>query len=548
MSLCPLIAIFSFEALRVNRSVRFSSLAAVVAMSFVLGTTAPAQAQVTAFRQAVAESVAMDDELAAFYRARDFASIWTGSDEVAQARRNALLGAFADAPLHGLPAEKFDPNALIARLQSAKTAYEQGAMEVELSELFLTYARDVQTGILNPNRVLDAIKREVPVHDRIETLNGFLAADPVQFLRSLAPQSAEYARLMRSKMRLEHQMARGGWGDTVPDATLRPGDAGAAVVALRNRLIAMGYMERSVTATYDATLQAAVQKFQQYNGLTADGVAGGSTIVELNRPIEDRLRSVIVAMERERWLNIPRGERHIWVNLTDFTAKIIDNDIVTFETRSVIGANSDDRQSPEFSDLMEFMVINPSWYVPRSIIVNEYLPRLQADAGAVGHLQVVASNGQVVNRENGFSQYSASSFPFSMRQPPGPSNALGSVKFMFPNRYNIYLHDTPAQNLFAREVRAFSHGCIRLDDPHDFAYALLAKQTSDPVDYFQSRLRTGTETRVDLETPVPVHLDYRTAFTNVDGSLQYRRDIYGRDAVIWNALEREGVAAGGVQG
>jgi murein L,D-transpeptidase YcbB/YkuD len=173
---------------------------------------------------------------------------------------------------------------------------------------------------------------------------------------------------------------------------------------------------------------------------------------------------------------------------------------------------------------------------------------LQADAGAVGHLQVVASNGQVVNRANGFSQYSASSFPFSMRQPPGPSNALGSVKFMFPNRYNIYLHDTPAQNLFAREVRAFSHGCIRLDDPHDFAYALLAKQTSDPVDYFQSRLRTGTETRVDLETPVPVHLDYRTAFTNVDGSLQYRRDIYGRDAVIWNALEREGVAAGGVQG
>jgi L,D-transpeptidase YcbB len=548
MSLCPLIAIFSFEALRVNRSVRFSSLAAVVAMSFVLGTTAPAQAQVTAFRQAVAESVAMDDELAAFYRARDFASIWTGSDEVAQARRNALLGAFADAPLHGLPAEKFDPNALIARLQSAKTAYEQGAMEVELSELFLTYARDVQKGILNPNRVLDAIKREVPVHDRIEILNGFLTADPVQYLRSLAPQSAEYARLMRSKMRLEHQIARGGWGATVPEATLRPGDTGAAVVALRNRLIAMGFMERSVTATYDATLQAAVQKFQEYNGLTADGVAGGSTIVELNRPIEDRLQSVIVAMERERWLNIPRGDRHIWVNLTDFTAKIIDNDIVTFETRSVIGANSDDRQSPEFSDLMEFMVINPSWYVPRSIIVNEYLPRLQADAGAVGHLQVVASNGQVVNRANGFSQYSASSFPFSMRQPPGPSNALGSVKFMFPNRYNIYLHDTPAQNLFAREVRAFSHGCIRLDDPHDFAYALLAKQTSDPVDYFQSRLRTGTETRVDLETPVPVHLDYRTAFTNVDGSLQYRRDIYGRDAVIWDALVREGVAAGGVQG
>ncbi len=526
----------------------FSRLMAATAVAVLLGVTSPAQAQVTAFKQAVAENVALDEELAAFYRERNFESIWTGSDDVAQGRRNALLGAFASAEVHGLPSGRFDPNALIAQLQGARTAYDQGRMEVELTSLFLEYAADIQTGILNPRTVDGDIKRDVPTRDRIETLQGFLSSDPVIFLRELAPQSAEYARLLHAKLRLETLIDEGGWGPTVPASTLRPGDGGPAVVALRNRLIKMGYLGRSVTATYDETIQMAVQNFQSEHGLTADGVAGSGTIDQINLSVEQRLESVIVAMERERWLNIPRGDRHIWVNLTDFTAKIIDNDIVTFETRSVIGANSHDRRSPEFSDTMEFMVINPSWYVPRSIIVNEYLPRLQQNPGAAGQLQIVASSGRVVSRDTDFSQFSASSFPYSMRQPPGPGNALGVVKFMFPNPYNIYLHDTPSQSLFQREVRAFSHGCIRLDDPRDFAYALLARQTDDPVGYFQTRLRSGAETRVDLEIPVPVHLDYRTAFTNVDGSVQYRRDIYGRDARIWDALAREGVAAGGVQG
>jgi murein L,D-transpeptidase YcbB/YkuD len=129
-----------------------------------------------------------------------------------------------------------------------------------------------------------------------------------------------------------------------------------------------------------------------------------------------------------------------------------------------------------------------------------------------------------------------------MHQPPSQSNALGIVKFMFPNNYDIYLHDTPAKDLFAHEVRAYSHGCIRLRDPRDFAYALLARQTADPEEFFAERLNTGAESRVDLEQPVPVHLDYRTAFTEVTGGLQFRRDIYGRDRDIWNALEAQGMA------
>jgi len=508
-----------------------------------------AQAQMTAFRQAVAETAARDDDLAAFYRARDFEGIWTGASEDVQARRNAFLGALASAAAHGLPAARYDPAQVIAMLQNAATVAEQGRVEVEMSQLFLQYARDIQTGVLVPGEVISAIRREVPYRDRLETLQNFTVSAPAAFLRSLPPATPEYTRLMREKLRLEALMLTGGWGPVVPGGAMEPGASGERVVAVRNRLIAMGYMDRSATQVYDAALQLAVQMFQEAHGLTQDGVVGEGTLRQINVSIEERLRSINVAMERERWTNAPRGERHIWVNLVDFTATIIDNDRVTFRTRSVIGATEGDRQTPEFSDVMEFMVINPSWYVPRSIIVNEYLPALRSNPGAHGHLEITDSSGRRINRSAAnFSGYSASSFPFAMRQPPGPRNALGVVKFMFPNVYNIYLHDTPARDLFGREVRAFSHGCIRLNDPRDFAYALLARQTNDPERFFLERLNTGAETRVDLDIPVPVHLDYRTAFTLVTGALNFRGDIYDRDALIWQALAAEGVVIGEVQG
>ena len=266
-------------------------------------------------------------------------------------------------------------------------------------------------------------------------------------------------------------------------------------------------------------------------------------MAEINKQIEDRLPSVLVAIERERWMNIPRGKRHVWVNLTDFSAAIIDNDKVTFKTRSVVGKNTEDRRSPEFSDIMEYMEINPNWNVPRSISTKEYLPRMLASGGsAAGHLQLIDGRGRVVSRGSvNWGAYTPKTFPYDLRQPPSRGNALGLVKFMFPNRHNIYLHDTPAKNLFSREVRAFSHGCIRLNDPFDFGYELLRPQSSDPVGLFQGHLKSGRNTRVNLEEPVPVHIVYRTAFTSPKGQLNFRRDVYGRDAKIFNALIRAGV-------
>ena len=503
---------------------------------------------VTGFRQAVAEAAAQDEVLAAFYRERDFEGIWTGASDHDIARRNALLTVFGQVRLHGLPEDVFAPDRVVAMLQAAATPQDQGAAEVALSRLFLRYAHDVGTGILTPGEVIGDIKREVPLRDGLVALRSFQTANPLEYLRDLAPTSAEYARLMRERVALEHVILAGGWGPAVTADRLEPGASGASVVALRNRLIAMGHLDPTATRTYDAAIEAAVERFQAAHGLLPDGVAGAGTIAQVNIDPEARLRSVIVAMERERWSNMERGARHIWVNLTDFSAKILDDDIVTFQTRSVIGAVDSDRQSPEFSDLMDHMVINPSWFVPRSIIIREYLPALQRNPNAVGHLRITDSAGRVVNRGSvNFGNYTARNFPYAMHQPPSQSNALGLVKFMFPNPWNIYLHDTPAKDLFAHEVRAYSHGCIRLNDPQEFAHHLLARQTDDPVGFFNERLNTGAETRVNLEQPVPVHLDYRTAFTNVTGGLQFRRDIYGRDERIWEALASAGVAERALQ-
>lgn len=518
----------------------FNSFFLCVSLVLSVAFGQPVQAQSAGFRQAVAGAANSDAVLREFYRARQYQGLWSGAKGAS--RRNALLEAFARAGDHGLPSAKYDPARLRARITAASTEAQKGQVEVELSRLYLDYARAIQTGILVPSSVDPAIKREVPLRARATLLTSFERSNPASFLRSLPPSSPEYARLLREKLRLERLVGRGGWGPSVPVVKMGPGSSGANVVRLRDRLIAMGYMNRTTTQSFDAVMQAGVQRAQQALGLSPDGVAGKGTIRALNVSPEERLKSVIVALERERWINRPRGARHIWVNLTDFTAAIMDDDRPTFVTRSVVGAKEEDRQSPEFSDVMEFMVINPSWYVPRSIVTKEYLPQLQRNSNAVSHIEITDSRGRKVNRSSvDFSQFTENTFPYAMRQPPSRGNALGLVKFMFPNRHNIYLHDTPAKSLFGRQVRAFSHGCIRLNDPFDFAYALLAKQSANPQALFQERLATGKEQRVNLAEPVPVHLVYRTAFTHTTGQLNFRPDIYGRDARVWAALSRAGV-------
>lgn len=521
---------------------RGAAFAAALATALVCAPVAPASAQVTAFKQAVAETAARQDAIADHYRENAYAPIWTAPGEDGRARREALLNAFATAPAHGLPAARYDVQDVLAKLRAVQSERDRGRVEVELSRLFVRFARDIGSGVLTPRDVDAGLVRDVDRRNPRDLLREVSESDPRLFLRDLMPTSPEYRRLLKEKMALERVVERGGYGAPVPGGRLERGDSGDRVVALRNRLIAMGYLRRTATAGFDAAMEEAVRTFQRDHGLSDDGVVGDSTLAALNRTAVDRLGSVLVALERERWLPRDRGKRHVWVNLTDFKARLIDEGQITFETRSVIGKNQSDRRTPEFSDVMDHMVINPSWYVPRSIVVNEYLPQLQRNPYALSHMEITDRRGRVVNRAQGFAQYTASTFPFSMRQPPSNDNALGLVKFMFPNRYNIYLHDTPAKSLFSRQERDFSHGCIRLNDPFEFAYELLSRQEADPQSYFHRILDTGRETRVELETPVPVHLGYRTAITKPTGGMEYRNDIYGRDAKILAALRAAGVA------
>lgn len=510
---------------------------------------APAPEAFSAFRQGLSEAAANDEAIAAFYRDRGYAAFWT--DAAAVDRRAALLSALSGAAAHGLPVARYDAATLIAAFAAARTEGDRGRLEVAMTRAFLDYARDVQTGALVPGDVDAGIKREVPVRDRGANLRIFAAsAEPAAFLAALPPASQEYAQLMKARFDLERTMARGGWGATIRAASVEPGQTGAPVIELRDRLVAMGYLPMGAAMqTYDAQISRAVQAFQTDHGLEADGVAGAGTVAEMNVSPEERLKSVIAAMERERWMNIDRGKRHIWVNLTDFTAKIIDDGRVTFATRAVVGAQNPDKRTPEFSHKMTYMEVNPDWTVPGGIIKRDYLPKLQANPNALRHLQIIDRRGRVVPREEiDFTTLSASNFPFNLRQAPGGGNALGLVKFMFPNPHAIYLHDTPEKHLFSRETRTYSSGCVRLNDPFDFAYELLSRQEADPKAAFDTVLNTGRQERIFLKEPVPIHLEYRTAFSNPKGRMQYRRDMYGRDASIFEALEKAGVVLPALRG
>ncbi len=515
----------------------------------VLPTQGAAQKLDISYQMALSKALQNDASAMAFYKSRGFQPVWLEKSSAASARRTALFDALALAGGHALPVDRYQLPALERAVANIKTTADLGAAEAALTQSFIAYVRDVRTGVVDPSSAVQDIKRKRFSIVTADYLDALVKSSPKKFMRALPPQSNEYQRLLAEKERLLDIIAAGDWQTIVPGGKLQPGDQGRAVIALRDRLIEMGYLKRSLSAVYDADIQKAVQAFQADHGLATDGIVGDGTRAELNTSARDRLAAVVVAMERERWTNFDRGTRHIIVNLADFSAKIINKGQVEFYTRAVVGSNKRDQRSPEFSDEMEHMVVNPTWNVPRSITVKEYLPKMQADPNAHSYLNLISQSGQVVSREGiDFTQFTAADFPFDLKQPPSTRNALGLVKFMFPNRYNIYLHDTPAKSLFARETRAFSHGCVRLHKPFDFAYALLSVQSSNPKGEFHAALDSGRETVIELKKHVPVHLMYRTAVSKPTGGMEYRRDVYGRDAAIFDALVRAGVVIGSIAG
>lgn len=480
---------------------------------------------------------------AAFYQARNYAPIWADGNSKTML---ALLTAIEQVPHHGLPMVRYNTAHLEALWAAGNAPEGMAALEAAAAQTYVKFAQEMSSGLLDPRTIHEEMNATRRVAKPADILTDVASAtDKVALYRTLQPSTPEYAQMLDLKKELEALIASNGWGPTVASGrTMRRGQSNTRVAALRQRLSMRGYGVSDLTSSaYDDGVIAAVKAFQTDYGLNADGLVGPQTLVAINAQPDGRLKQVIVNLERLRWVNYDLGSRHVYVNIPDFTASVMDNGSATLGFRVVVGTS--ENQTVEFSDTMTHLIANPTWHVPYSIASQEYLPELQADPTVLvrNNIQMrVRGSGQLVDSTAiDFSQFTEDNFPFDLKQRPSNNNALGRVKFMFPNKFNIYLHDTPAKSLFSKDARAFSHGCVRVQKPMEFAYTLLSLQETDPQAVFNAALNSGEETQIDLLRPVPVHIVYRTAWVDSAGEAQFRHDIYGRDVMVFDALVDAGV-------
>jgi L,D-transpeptidase YcbB len=383
----------------------------------------------------LALAVADDADLAAFYGGNGLQPIFDSPEGAA--RRQALHDAIAAMPDHGIPASRYP--------LPPSTAPAAG-MEAELAHARQTarLLRDLTGGVLIPANVDPEIKRQPDPSPVPALLTAFQsAADPGAVLDGAAPDLPAY-RALQAALKTRADLTVPADLPRIPDGLWRPGTQGAGIGPLRARLAAIGFTTAPAPNPdrYDAALSEAVAGYQRAAGLPDDGIAGPRTIARLNG--EDasgpdaRQRAITVALERLRWMGAEDLQaRHVWVNIPEFSTTILQDGAEVFRTRSVMGKDTPEMRTPEFSDMMANVVVNPSWNVPRSITVRDYLPKLQANRHAVSHLDVLDGSGRVLARDGiDFSQYSAANFPFRLRQKPSDDNALGIVKFIFPNPWN----------------------------------------------------------------------------------------------------------------
>lgn len=521
-----------------------AAIVAAAAPETVLGPEA------AALREGIARATAgMAPEAAAaigqFYAERDYAPFWSESESDRAAVLVASLGAGA---AEGLPAPGGEAAAILAPDRDA------GAREVAAMRAYLALATDLSSGVLVPSKVNPEISRR-PERPKPAALLARLDGKPLgEVLRDLRPQSPDYGRLVAEKARLEDLMAASAWGPVVSDgSTLHPGETSARVTELRARLARLGYGavgEEGPEGAFDAGLQEAVERFQRDYGLNDDGVVGAMTLAAVNAPAETRLRQVVVNLERLRWMNRDLGERYLLVNIPDFSVTLFDGGAPVWSSRVVVG-KTNVTETPEFDGMMRTMVVNPTWHIPDSIAIRDYLPQLQRDPMVLKrqNIRLLTRGGTEINPKLvDFTQYTPENFPFRIKQRPSDDNALGEVKFLFPNEFSVYMHDTPHRELFARDVRAFSNGCIRLQKPVELAHIVLGGQEADPEAAYAALRQAGKERAVKLERPIPVHIVYRTVWFDEAGRANYRPDVYGRDRDVFEALVGAGVTLPEAQG
>jgi murein L,D-transpeptidase YcbB/YkuD len=511
--------------------------------------------EATAFKAALQTELApLDpDERAAidgFFAQRLYKPFWT---EAGTRREPELVAALAGADAQALPVHRYDPDGLAALFETRSAA--PAALEVAASRAFLAFGHDVSGGIVRPSAVAPEYVDRTPVRPTPEALMARLAAEPVaEVLRALEPKGPDYARLKTEKARLGQLARTASWGPEVAEGpTLHPGDSDPRVAQLRGRLARLGYLEPTAevaSPVFDDALVSAIETFQRDYGLNDDGVVGALTLDAVNAPAETRLAQVAVNLERMRWMPEDLGARFLSVNIPDFTVRLIENGRETWSSRVVVGKTAV-TETPEFDGLVRTVVINPTWHIPDSIAIRDYLPKLQRNPMVLKNagIDLMTRSGTVINPKLvDFTQYTPENFPFRIKQRPSDDNALGQVKFLFPNHFSVYMHDTPHRELFARDVRAFSNGCIRVQKPVELAHILLTGQVPDPAAAYDAWRAAGKEKGVTLDHPMPVHIVYRTVFFDDAGAVHFRPVVYGRDATVFAMMQKAGVTLPAAQG
>jgi murein L,D-transpeptidase YcbB/YkuD len=511
-----------------------------------------------------------EQELAArrFYRERQFRLGWFKDHQVVP-RAQDLLSIIAKARDEGLDPKDYqitDFKKLLADLEqsradSARRNSLEREIDVALTGTYLNWASDYYRGIANPRDVKNAdwkVKpNKIKLHKALLTYLGERKSSYNYY--EFAPLHPEYNQLKQALAAYRAQEQAGGWPTLPATLKLKPGQASPAVPALRQRLLGGAGSPGGGKATtpvaapastadaaakpaaaappaeqvYDPELVTAVKTFQQDAGLKADGVVGGETLRQLNVPISQRIDQLILNMERWRWLPKRFEPNYLLVNIPEYRLHVVENGKEAFSMRVIVGKTLN--ATPIFSDKLEYVVLSPYWNVPFSIIENELRDKLIANPYYLDRLdmEVVKGSGRkatIVDPASvDWAGATESNFKYTLRKRPGPKNDLGEVKFIFPNSNDVYLHDTPHDELFSQSKRSFSHGCVRVEEPIRLATYLLRDKPGWDKQTIQDTISRRREKYVQVKEKLPVYLVYFTAWADADGHPHFRDDIYGHD-------------------
>jgi murein L,D-transpeptidase YcbB/YkuD len=477
------------------------------------------------------------------YRDRDYRPLWMDGRKVRGQARD-LIETLCHAEREGLRAADYDLAGLrteLAQLREEDPAPRTvAALDLRLTRRFIDYGADLLAGRLDPQAVDNGwyIRARRAAIDSMlrESLRSRNFDDMIAPLR---PRQREYKKLVDALEKYRELQGKGGWLPVPAGKKLVRGDEGASVGALRSRLHATGELRHAGgKPVYDDDVAVAVARFQERHGLRVDSSAGPATLAALNVPVESRIRQIEINLERYRWLPSDFGKRYILVNIPDYRLYAYDKGKEAFTMRVIVG-DEYGNATPVFADSMTHVVFRPQWDMPRRILVDEVIPKVRENIYYLaehGYEVLDTARNEVVTDPAAidWSDLDSTNIHFRVRQKAGKGNALGNVKFMFPNQFSIYLHDTPADHLFERRERTLSHGCVRVEDPVKLAGYVLRRQG----DWDEDRIREAMEPAdsgdveplpVDLERPTPVYLVYLTAFVR-DGVIHFRDDPYRKDA------------------